>query len=99
METMALGTLTVGILIISFCFLYYKKPFPGGISGIAAMCLSVCTGYQWKQMLAESGKNTALLGFERYPAAPVILGILAFSAAGSIVASVIWIVRKCQNKG
>ena len=77
-----------------------KKKIYKVIAGLAfmAVCLTGCTGYQWKRMLAESGKNTALLGFERYPAVPVILGILALSAAGCILAGVIMMVRKRRNK-
>lgn len=98
METMALGTFTAGMLIVLFCFLYCKKAFLGCVSGMIALYLTGCTGYHWKLMLTESGKDTAFLGFERYPAVPVILGILAFSAAVGIIVSGIMIVRKHRNE-
>ena len=94
METMALGMFAVILLILSGCCLYCKKPFFGLVSGTAAMALICWTGHSWKLMLMDSGKDTALLGFNRYPAALVILCILSVLAVGSMAVSVILMARK-----
>ncbi|MBQ2776601.1 MAG: hypothetical protein IJF50_03790 [Peptococcaceae bacterium] len=97
METMALGMFAVSVLILSFVCMYYKKPFIGFVSSIAAMALTCLTGYSWKLMLIDSGKDTTLLGFSRYPAALIILCILLLLAAVSMTFSVILILRKRRN--
>ena len=97
METMALGMFAVSVLILSGICMYYKKPFIGFVSSIAAMALTCLTGYSWKLMLIDSGKDTTLLGFSRYPAALIILCILLLLAAVSMTFSVILILRKRRN--
>ena len=97
METMAFGMLSVISLVISACCLYRKKPFPGLLSSIITMLLTIWTGHCWKATLMASGKDTALLGFARYPAAPVILCILAFLAAAGILVSILWMARKSKR--
>ena len=72
METMALGMFAVSVLILSGVCVYYKKPVIGFVSSIAAMALTCLTGYSWKLMLIDSGKDTTLLGFSRYPAALIM---------------------------
>jgi len=89
MNSIAFGVLTAAMLIISGCCLYCKKPILGFLSSIAAMVLTCLTGYSWKLMLTDSGKDTALLGFSRYPAAPVILCILFLLAAAGMILSII----------
>ena len=97
METMALGMFAVSVLILSGVCVYYKKPVIGFVSSIAAMALTCLTGYSWKLMLIDSGKDTTLLGFSRYPAALIILCILLLLAAVSMTFSVILILRKRRN--
>ena len=97
METMALGMFAVSVLILSGVCVYYKKPLIGFVSSIAAMALTCLTGYSWKLMLIDSGKDTTLLGFSRYPAALIILCILLLLAAVSMTFSVILILRKRRN--
>jgi len=99
METMAIGMFSVGLLIVSGCCLYYKKSFLSFVSSIAAMVLTCWTGYSWKLMLINSGKDTTLLGFNRYPAAPIILAILLLIAFILMIVSIIWMARKNKNKG
>ena len=98
METMAIGMFTVVVLIVSGCCLYYKKPFISFVSSIAAVALTCWTGYSWKLLLIESGKDTTLLGFNRYPAALIILCMLLFLAVVGMIISVILLARKRQNK-
>ena len=97
METMAFGMFAVVILILSGVCVYYKKPFIGFVSSIAAMALTCLTGYSWKLMLIDSGKDTTLLGFSRYPAVLILLCILLLLAAVSMTLSVILILRKRRN--
>jgi len=99
METMALGTFAVVVLIMSGCCLYYRKPFWSFVSNITAMALTCWTGYSWKLMLMNSGKDTALLGFNRYPAALIILSILLITAFVLLIVSIIWMARKNKSRG
>lgn len=99
METMALGMLAVVVLIMSGCCLYYKKPFLGFASSIVTMALTCWAGYSWKLMLISSGKDTTLLGFNRYPAALIILAILSFIAFILPIVAVIGIARQSKSKG
>ena len=97
METMALGMFAVSVLILSGICMYYKKPFIGFVSSIAAMALTCLTGYSWKLMLIGSGKDTTLLGFSRYPAVLILLCVLLLLVAVSMTVSVILITRKRKN--
>ena len=93
METMALGFLALAFLIISIYCLYYKKPVLGIVCSGAVMVLTYLTGCSWKELLMESGKDTALLGFVRYPAVPVILAVLFIAAFILMIVSVVVIAR------
>lgn len=97
METMALGLLAVVVLLVSGCCLRYRKTFWSIVGSIVVMALTCLTGHSWKLMLIGSGKDPTLLGFNRYPAAPVILAILLLTALAVIIASVVGIAK--QNKG
>ena len=96
METLALGIASLTVLIISGCCLYCKKPFWSFIGNIAAMALTCWTGYSWRSMLISSGKDPALLGFQRYPAAFILLAALLLSAFILTIISIIMMAR--QNK-
>lgn len=85
MNTIALGLLAAVVLILSGCCLYCKKPISGFVCSIAALALSIWSGYSWKRLLIDSGKDTALLGFHRYPAAVILLCILLLLAAVSMI--------------
>jgi len=98
METMALGIFALTLLIGSGCCLCCKKPVLGFAGSIAAMVLTYLTGSSWRGMLIDGGKDTYLLGFERYPAAPVILAILLLSAFAVMIVSIIWMSRRNKNK-
>ena len=98
METMAIGMFAIMVLIVSGCCLYYKKPFGSFVSNIVAMVLTCCTGYSWKLMLMNSGKDTTLLGFNRYPAALTILSILLLAAFILLIVSIIGIVRRNKSR-
>ena len=94
METMALGFAASIFLMISICCLYHKKLVWGIVCSAAAMAVTCLTGYSWKEMLIESGKDTTLLGFHRYPAAPMILITLLLIALILMVLSIMGMVKR-----
>ena len=96
MKTMALGIIACICLIASVCCLYCKKPVWGFVSSAATILLTFLTGCSWKNLLAVSGKDTALLGFQRYPAVLVILAVLLFAALAAMAVSIIGMAG--QNK-
>ena len=96
METMALGLFSLTCWIISICCLYYQKPVWVIVCSTTTMVLTYLTGTSWKELLIAGGKNTALLGFHRYPAAPMILTILLLAALLLMIVGIIGVVR--QNK-
>jgi len=98
METMAFGMFAVVILILSGVCVYYKKPVIGFVSSIAAMALTYLTGYSWKLMLIDSGKDTTLLGFSRYPAALIILAALILTAFIMMIVNGILILKRSKSK-
>ena len=94
METMALGLLAFTIPITSICCLHYKKPIGAIVCGIAVMVFSCLTAYYWKQILIASGKNVTMLGFNRYPAAVIILAALMIGALIVLVIGTISALRE-----
>lgn len=98
METMAFGMFAVVILILSGVCVYYKKPVIGFVSSIAAMALTYLTGYSWSLMLTDSGKDTTLLGFSRYPAALIILAALMLTAFIMMIVNGILILKRSKSK-
>ena len=98
METKAFGMFAVVILILSGVCVYYKKPVIGFVSSIAAMALTYLTGYSWKLMLIDSGKDTTLLGFSRYPAALIILAALILTAFIMMIVNGILILKRSKSK-
>ena len=98
METMALGIFAVMALVVSACLVYYQKPFWSFASGLFAIVLTCWTGYSWKLMLISSGKDAALLGLRRYPAATMILTVLLLTAFVLMLVSILGMVRQSKGK-
>ena len=96
METMILGMFAVITLIISICFLCYKKPIWSLIGNIVTLALICWTGYHWKLMLIGSGKDVTDLGLERYPAALILLSILFLTAIILLIVSIIGIKKQTR---
>ena len=94
METIALGMLALIFLTVAVCFLIYRKPLLGFASSIVTIILTYLAGCSWKELLLNGGKDTALLGFQRYPAAPVLLAILLTAALAVLMVSIARIARK-----
>ena len=93
METMMFGLFSVTLVISAIGCLGCRKPVSGFICSIAAMVCVCLTGYFWREMLINSGKNPALLGFERYPAALVILVVLFLGALTTLAISIFGIAK------
>ena len=97
METMATGMLAGIALILAVCCVYAKRPLCGLIGSVMTAVLTIQTGYCWKSMLLNSGKDTTLLGFGRYPAALVLLALLLAAVLIAAI-SIIGIVRRHSHK-
>ena len=97
METMATGMLAGIALILAACCVYAKRPLCGLIGSVMTAVLTIQTGYCWKSMLLNSGKDTTLLGFGRYPAALVLLALLLAAVLIAAI-SIIGIVRRHSHK-
>ena len=52
---------------------------------------------EWRTMLIDSGKDTAFLGFSRYPVVPIVLWMLTAAAFGVMVAGIIQAKGKRSN--
>ena len=98
METMAVGMLAGIVLILAACCVYAKRLLCGLIGSVMTAALTIQTGYCWKSMLLNSGKDTTLLGFARYPAALVLLALLLLAAVLIAAISIIGIVRRHSHK-
>ena len=94
METMALGMLALVFLIVAVCCLIYQKPLLGFAGSIVTIILTCLTGCSWKELLMNGGKDAALLGFQRYPAAPILLAILLIAAFVVLMVSIAWVASK-----
>lgn len=98
MEAMALGFAAFVLLAISGACRYCGKFVWGIICGAATVPLTYLTAALWNDLLAESGKDTALLGWERYPAAVVILAALLFAAVILVIVNMAGIAKRNQSR-
>lgn len=98
MDTMVLGVLAFSALCLAGGCLYYNRPLPGLFISLGAMVFLGLTGRSWFFMLVSSGKETALLGFHRYPAVSVALLVLALLAVSGILFSITMLVRRKYKK-
>ena len=98
METMVLCMLAFLALVAAGSCLYCNRPLAGLAACFGAMVFLWLTGRSWLFMLIDSGKDTAFLGFHRYPAAPVILLVLAVLSVCGMILSIVKLARKKQCK-
>lgn len=98
MAAMALGLFAAVLLISSVCCLCYQRPVLGFVSSFVTMILTYLARSRWRDLLIGSGKDPSLLGFHRYPAAPVILSALLLTAFIVMTVSIFWIVRRNKSK-
>ena len=98
METMVLCMLAFLALVAAGSCLYCNRPLAGLAACFGAMVFLGLTGRSWFFMLVSSGKETALLGFHRYPAVSVALLVLALLAVSGILFSITMLVRRKYKK-
>ena len=94
METMMLGILSFAVLSVSVFCICSRKPVLALVSSMLSVVLTVWTGFCWRSMLTESGKEAAWLGIQRYPAAVIMLAALLIAAFAVMTVSVIRIARR-----
>jgi hypothetical protein len=97
MKTMAFGMLAFLLLLCSVCCLHYRRPRLGLVCSAVTVMLTGLTGYSWREMLLGSGKDTALLGFHRYPAAVILLAGLLLAAVAVTAVSILRSVGRKRN--
>lgn len=98
MEAMLLGALALVLLTVSCYCLYHKKSVFALICGITSITATYLTGYHWREMLKDSGKDTALLGFNRYPLVVIILAALMLVALVIFLVCVVKIVKEATKR-
>ena len=97
METMVFGILAVAVLTVSVFCICGRKPVLALVSGTLSAVLTVWTGVCWRAMLTASGKDAAWLGFQRYPAAVILLALLLVASVTVMTVSVIRITRGSKS--
>lgn len=94
METMMFGILAFAILSVSVFCIYCRKPVLAFVGSMLSVVLTIWTGFCWRMMLTESGKEAAWLGIQRYPVAVIMLAALLIAAFSVMTVSVIRIARR-----
>ena len=98
METLVFGMLAFLALVSAGSCLYYNRPLAGLLTSFGAMVFLWLTGRSWLFMLIDSGKDTAFLGFHRYPAAPVTLLVLAVLSVCGVIRSIVKLACKKRSE-
>lgn len=88
METMSLGVIALTVVSASACCSYYKKYIWAIVCALSGAILTVLTGACWEKMLSESGKNTAWLGFQQYPAVLPVLSVLLIASFALVIVNI-----------
>ena len=97
MNTMTVGIIGLTVLIGSVYCLYQKKLVLSFFSSIGTLVLTYMTALSWRTLLLASGKDTAFLGFHRYPAAVLLLTAMLLAAFAVAVLSLVWLIRRNQQ--
>lgn len=95
MTTMALGLFSLLCLCGSFYGLSFKKVIPSLCGSFCTLILTYLTAREWRTMLIDSGKDTAFLGFSRYPVVPIVL--CALTAAALVIMIACTMQAKCKR--
>jgi len=93
-ETIIFGMLALMTAITAIRCLRSKPPIISLLLGVGTILFVCLSGYNWRLALIDSGKNTAWLGFSRYPFALIILVALSAVALISIVMSASSILKR-----
>lgn len=97
MTAMALGLFSLLCLCGSFYGLYFKKVILSLCGSFCTLILTCLTACEWRTMLIDSGKDTAFLGFSRYPVVPIVLCVLTAAAVVVLIAGIIQAKGKHSN--
>ncbi len=98
MEAMLFGLCLFFSDLISALLLAQKKPALSLIFSCLALALTGVTAYFWRSMLLASGKSVELLGFRQYPAALILLGLLALAGLVCLLLGLFRLLRE-RRKG
>jgi len=91
------GFLSLTIAVIAVSTLR-KLPFVSVLSGLTTNVFLVLSAHNWRLALIDSGKNTAWLGFERYPLVLILYIVLVLTGAVCVVIGLIRLFRKHGKK-
>ena len=91
-EACAFGVFAL-MAVLAAVALLRKSPLASALLGEAAVALEAMCAKNWLLALADSGKDTAMLGFERYPAAAVMLAAIFVAALSCIVLGIVFFVK------
>lgn len=97
MEAMLFGLCLFFSDLIAVLLLAQKKPGLSLIFSCLALVLTGVTAYFWRSMLLASGKSVELLGFRQYPAALILLGLLALAGLVCLLLGLFLFLRKRRS--
>lgn len=97
MEAMLFGLCLFFSDLIAVLLLAQKKPGLSLIFSCLALVLTGVTAYFWRSMLLAGGKSVELLGFRQYPAALILLGLLALAGLVCLLLGLFLFLRKRRS--
>lgn len=97
MEAMLFGLCLFFSDLIAVLLLAQKKPGLSLIFSCLALVLTGVTAYFWRSMLLAGGKSVELLGFRQYPAALILLGLLALAGLVCLLLGLFLLLRKRRS--
>ena len=92
--TILFGMLSLACAIAAIVFTYGKVRILSVILGLATVAFITVSSHYWVRALVESGKNTHLLGYERYPAILFIVAALVAAGLLCTVSGIVGLVRR-----
>ena len=99
MEAMVFGLCLFTSDLISLFLVMQKRMKLSLIFELLSLVLTGVVLFFWRQMLIQSGKDAALLGFHAYPAVLIIVGILALAALVCLVLALLGLGRRSEGGG
>ena len=96
--TILFAMLSLACVIFAAVFKYGKLHILTGSAGLATIVSIAVSSHFWRLALIESGKNTRLLGYERYPAILYIVAALVAVGLFCTVAGIVGLVKEKRVK-
>ena len=96
--TILFGILSFVCAIAAFVFKYGRVHILSGVLGLATIAFITVSSRFWVRALVESGKNTRLLGYERYPAILYVVAALVAVGLFCTVAGIVGLVKKKRGR-